>query len=340
VLEGGQRESGESFRAFWLALLALNLGLLAAGLVYADRNGISALLAVPIIAAFLIQASLFLPPGFPRVRSWIENRLPPPRLALFLVLAYPAPYLIYSIPCGVFSWQGFALLLALCVLISFLFVWAPPRSEALCWQDGVVMAALAYPMVSGLGSPFADIYLSPAPEVPPLDILGKLMLAPLGATAFLSLRRLPRTGYRFAISREDFLTGIRNFLWFVPPGAALSIAIGFVRWGPQPVDGWTYPFELAANAVGVYAAVALAEEMYFRGVFQNLLAARIASTRVAILVTSVLFGLSHLGRGWRHALVTVLLGWFCGRAYEQRHSVVASGVTHTLVVLARRYLFL
>jgi membrane protease YdiL (CAAX protease family) len=323
-----------------LTLLALNLGLLTGGVVYAGRQGIPASVAVPVIAAFLVQASLFLLPGFPQVRSWIEGRLPPPRLALFLALAYPLPYLIYSIPGGVFSWTGFAFVLGLCVLISFLFVWAPPRSQALCWQDAVVMAALAYPMVSGLGSPFEGIYLSPAPEAPTLDILGKLMLAPLGAMAFLSLRRLQRTGYRFAISREDFLSGLRYFLWFVPPGAALSIAIGFVQWGPRPVDAWTYPFELAGNALGVYAAVALAEEMYFRGVLQNLLAARIGHAQVALLLTSLLFGLSHLGRGWRHALVTVLLGWFCGRAYEQRQSVVASSVTHTLVVLARRYLFL
>jgi hypothetical protein len=54
----------------------------------------------------------------------------------------------------------------------------------------------------------------------------------------------------------------------------------------------------------------------------------------------VLFGLSHLGRGWRHAAVTVVLGWFCGRAYQERQSVVAAAVTHALAVLARRYLFL
>jgi membrane protease YdiL (CAAX protease family) len=82
--------------------------------------------------------------------------------------------------------------------------------------------------------------------------------------------------------------------------------------------------------------------MYFRGVLQNLLAARLGRPQLALLITSALFGLSHLGRGfpnWEYAAVTAVLGWFCGRAYAQRQSVVASGVTHALAVLARRFLF-
>jgi len=343
VLQGGQRESGDSLRAFWLTLLLLNLGLITGGAVYAAQNAIPASAAVPVVAAFLVQASLFLVPGFPRVRSWLENRLPPVRLAWLLFLASLAPYLIYALPCDVFSWQGFALLAGLGFLIAFLFVWAPPRSDALSWQDVVVAAALAYPWVSGLGSPFRDIYPSPAPGVPPLDYLGKLMLVALGTMAFLSLRRLPRTGYRVAVSREDLLSGLRHFLMFAPPAAVLALTIGFLRWGPEPADRWTYPFEFAGNALGIYLAVALPSEMYFRGVLQNLLAARLQRPQLALAIASLLFGLSHLGRGfpnWRYAVVATLLGWFCGRAYAQRRSVVAASVTHALAVLARRYLFL
>lgn len=343
MLQGGRRENDGSLRAFWLTLLLLNLGLIIGGALYAAQNTIPASVAVPVIAAFLVQASLFLVPGFPQVRSWLENSLAPSRLALLLFLASLAPYLIYSIPCGVFSWGGFAFVAGLCFLIAFLFVWAPPRSDALSWQDVVVAAALAYPWVSGLGSPFRDIYPSPAPGIPPLDYLGKLMLVVLGTMAFLSLRRLPRTGYRFAISREDFLSGLRHFLMFVPPAALLALSIGFVRWGPQPPDSWTYPFELAGNTLGIYLAVALPSEMYFRGVLQNLLTARLRRPQLSLLIASVLFGLSHLGRGfpnWRYTAVTILLGWFCGRAYAQRQSVVAASVTHALAVLARRYLFL
>lgn len=341
--EGGQRENGDSFRIFWLTLLLLNLGLIAGGTVYASRNGIDPALAVPVVAAFLVQASLFWVPGFPQARRWLERRFTPPRLALFLALASLAPYLIYSIPSGVFTWGGCAFVAGLCFLISFVFVVAPVRSDALEWQDLLVVAALAYPWVSGLGSPFHDIYPSPGPGIPRLDYLGKLMLVVLGTMAFLSLRRLPRTGFRFAFGGEDFLAGLRNFLLFVPPGAALALSTGFLTWGPQPIDSWIYPAEFAAGILGIYLAVALPSEMFFRGVLQNLLAARLGRPRLALLITSALFGLSHLGRGfpnWEYAAVTAVLGWFCGRAYAQRQSVVAAAVTHTLAVLARRYLFL
>jgi hypothetical protein len=343
VLQGGQREQTGSLRAFWFTLALLDLGLITGGALYAAQNAIPASAAVPVIAAFVVQASLFLAPGFPRLRERIENRLAPARLALLLSLASLAPYLIYAVPCGVFSWSGFAFVAGLCFLISFVFVWAPPRSDALSWQDVVVAAALAYPWVSGLGSPFHDIYPSPAPGIPRLDYLGKLMLVGLGTMAFLSLRRLPRTGYRIAINRDDFLAGLRHFVMFVPPAAALALATGFLQWGPRPAGHWTYPFELAGNALGVYLAVALPSEMFFRGVLQNLLTARLRHPQLALLIASALFGLSHLGRdfpNWRYAAVTALLGWFCGRAYAQRESVVAASVTHTLAVLARRYLFL
>lgn len=339
----GQRGSGDSFRAFWLTLLLLNLGLIAGGAIYASQNAVPAALAVPVIAAFLVQASLFWVPGFPQVRRWLEQRLSPPQLALALALASLAPYLIYSIPCGVFTLAGFAFVAGLCFLIAFVFVVAPARSDALEWQDLVVAAALAYPWVSGLGSPFHDIYPSPGPGVPRLDYLGKLMLVVLGTMAFLSIRRLPRTNFRFAVSREDFVAGLRNFLLFVPAGAVLSLATGFLTWGPRPVDSWIYPAEFAGNVVGIYLAVALPSEMFFRGVIQNLLAARLGRPQVALLLTSVLFGLSHLGRGfpnWEYAAVSGVLGWLCGRAYAQRQSVVAAGVTHTFAVVARRFLFL
>jgi membrane protease YdiL (CAAX protease family) len=109
------------------------------------------------------------------------------------------------------------------------------------------------------------------------------------------------------------------------------------------VDSWTYPVEVAGNALGIYLAVALPAEMYFRGVLQNLLAARLGHPQLSLWIASVLFGLSHLGRGfpnWRYAVVTTLLGWLCGRAYMRRQSVVAAGVTHSLAVLARRFLYL
>ncbi len=294
------------------------------------------------IAAFLLQASVYLVPGFPETRAWIEDHCPPPWLALWLVLASLAPYLIYAVPSGVFDWASLAKLLALCSAVAFIYVVAPARRDALEWQDGVVLAALAYPMVSGLSPMFREIYAGPSEQIPRLDILGKLMVIPLGAMAFLSLRKLQHAGFQFAIGREDLWAGIKNYLWFLPFGGTLAVGIGFVRWDPRPIDTWSFPLEVLANAVGIYGAVALAEELYFRGALQNLLSKRLGQPWAAQAIVSLLFGLSHLGRGfpnWRWAAVATVLGWFCGRAYIERRGVVAPSVTHALVVLTRRYFF-
>jgi membrane protease YdiL (CAAX protease family) len=133
--------------------------------------------------------------------------------------------------------------------------------------------------------------------------------------------------------------GLKYYLLFLPAGAALALGIGFVTWEPRLPANWFFPLELLANIVGVYAVVALAEELYFRGVLQNLLTARFGRPEVMIVVVGALFGLAHLGRGWRYAAVAAVAGLFYGRAYQQTRSVVASSVTHTLVVITRRFLF-
>lgn len=298
---------------------------------------------MPVVLAFLLQASVYLVLGFPQVRKHIEERLPAARLALVILLLSLAPYLVYSVPTGVFSVLALAKLALLCAAVAFAFVAAPPKDGRFSPQDALVLAVLAYPMISGLSPMFREIYAGPSAEIPRLDVLGKIMLIPLGATAFLSIRRVPQSGYRFAISRGDFAAGVRNFLLFLPFGVVLALGLGVVQWGPQTFDGWTYLPELAGNMLGIYAVVALGEELYFRGILQNLLSRRMGSVWRAQLIASVLYGAAHLStRGfpnWGHALVTAVLGWFCGRAYRQTDSVVASAVTHTLVVLTWRYLF-
>ena len=243
------------------------------------------------------------------------------------------------------SFRGslFFTLAGYCLVISLLFVIMPARGQMLCWQDGVVLCLLAYPMVSGLSTMFQDIYRSPheAIPLPSLRPLGQLMLMPLAATAYLSFRGLKRVGFRFAVSREDFVTGVRNFLLFLPIGMPLALVIGFAHWDAKPLTGW-YPLELAGNSLAFYMTVGLSEELYFRGILQNLTAESLRKPLAARLVVSVLFGFAHISRGfpnWPYVAVAATMGWFCGRAYSQSYSVVASSVTHTLVVVVQRFFF-
>ena len=332
-----------SLRGFGLTLLLLNTSLIAAAAVYAVRHEIPASVAVPVAAAFLLQASVYLVPGFPSARARLEERFSEGQIASMAWASSVAPYWIYSIPTGVFSLVAAGKLALLCGLIAGLFLFVRHREEGLSLTDAVVLAALAYPMVSGLSTLFRDIYASPHPEIERLDALGKIMLVPLGAIVFLSIRKVSGTGFRFKLSRLDLKTGVKNYLLFLPIGVPLALATGFVRWSPAPMDHWTYAFVLVGNMLGIYLVIGLGEELYFRGLIQNLLGRRRISPWAAQLITSVLFGAAHLGRrgfpNWEYATVAAVAGWFHGRAYAARGSVPAAAVTHTLVVLTWRFLF-
>ena len=330
-------------RPFWFTLTILNLGLAIAGYVYASQRDVAAALAVPIVAAFLLQASAYLIPGFPEARSRLEKRFKPPQIAALAVIASLLPYLVYSIPTSVFSWEAFGKLAFYCLFVTFLFVVTPPRANRLSWQDGLALGLLAWPEVSGVGF-FHNIYVSPIPEmVGSLDSLGALMLIPLGATAFLSLRQLEGVDFRLLPTGGDLRVGVKNYLLVLPVAVPIAVGTGFATWGPRPIESWTYPFELVGTMLGIYAAVALAEEFAFRGITQNLLATALKRPLLAQLIASILFGLVHLpSRGfpnWRFALVSAVAGWFYGRAYAEQRSIVPAMITHTLVVVSWRFAF-
>lgn len=338
-LTEGQRRT-VSFRTFWWTFLVFHIGLITTGVTYASIHNVPTAIAVPILLALLLQVSSYLVPCFPEVRRWLELRLPRSQLALLTLAASLVPYLTYSTTTSVFNWWSFGELFAFCFIISFLFVLMPQKSDSFVWQDVILLVLLAYPAISGVTF-FHKIYATPTTQIPSLAFLGKIMLIPLGATSYLSLRGLRQTGFELRISGRDLRDGLKNYLLFIPIGVPLGLSIGFVRWEPRPMDSLIDIVSALGSILGVYLAVSLAEELYFRGIIQNLLTPRLGPS-ISQLTACLLFGLVHLPRGfpnWRYALLAGVAGWFYGRAYAQRKSVVASSVTHTFVVITWRYLF-
>ena len=148
-------------RAFVYSLLGVNVILALAGAVYAARQGFPALTAAPIIAAFLLQISFYLLTGLPDARHRLE-RLAPARLGLLIFAAALTPYLIYSVPTGVFDFPALLKLAAVSAVPAFLFVVWPTKSARLTVQDVLVLAAIAW---AELGKIFRQVYLSPIPDL-------------------------------------------------------------------------------------------------------------------------------------------------------------------------------
>jgi membrane protease YdiL (CAAX protease family) len=266
-------------------------------------------------------------------------------LAALLVAGGIAPYLIFSIPLGLFSARYLGGVLALAAAAPALFVLAPPKKRGLAWQDVVVIVLLAAPMISGLTSFLEDTYRGPLdlPEdIRRLDILGKLMVISVGAMAFLSLRDIEDVDFRFFPSGKDLRTGGKHFLYYLAFGAPLSLALGLASWTPREID-WGLATDLAGAALGIFFATALGEELCFRGILQNLLEKSLRKPLLAQAIGAAAFGAVHLSFGyypnWDFTLAATIAGWFYGNAFREGRSVAAARATHTLVVLTWTFLF-
>ncbi len=328
--------------AYFTTVIALSILLASAGVIYGGQLGISLAISTPIIIAFLVQAALYLLPGFPETRRRVEAAFSPKQLAVLLVMSGVTPYLIYSVPLGLFSGKSFAVLLAFAAIAPVLFVVTPPRPDRFGWQDFIVIVVLTSPVISGLTGLFQEAF--PSPEgVPRLDILGKLMVIAVGATAYLSLRKIPDTDFRFMPRWADFRIGAKHYVYFLPIGIPLALSIGLVEWAPRESLDWRLAGEFVGRVLGIFLATALAEELCFRGILQNLLEKTLYRPWAAQAIAALAFGAVHLSfrfyPNWRFALVAVVAGWFYGNAYREARSVVPAATTHTLVVVTLVFLF-
>ncbi len=311
---------------FRAALLTGWILLGMAGLLYAGARGVPAWAAAPVLAAFLIEYSFYLVPGFEPLRE----RLKGPGLPWLLAGSAVLPYLVYALGTGQFEWWALGKLAALAAAVSFWYVVLP----ASALSDIGLLCVLAAVLLRKF---FDPIYPEPVPRLD-VDVLGHLALIHVSAMAFLVVRGVDGTGFGFWPRRRDWAIGIRHFLYFLPVGIPLALGLGAFRFG-----GSAPAWKAAATFFGILWVVALSEEFFFRGLLQQWLGKWTGSAHAALIGASLLFGAAHLGfrefPNWRFALVAAVAGWFYGRAYQQARSIRAGMVTHALVVTTWRALF-
>jgi membrane protease YdiL (CAAX protease family) len=301
--------------------------------VYGRDSNIPAWVGLPFVAASLVEFAFYLVPGFEGVRSLLTARFSKAALAPLLVASAVAPYLIFSMGTGQFRWSALFTLLAIAGATSLWFVVFPGSTVSdigfLVFLTAIVLAKL-----------FKEIYLSPmgrmevqlhglAIRIPP-DLLGHLMIIRLGASALLLQRRFDGLRFGFIPSRNEWMVGVRFFLYFLPVGVPLGWWLGITMRG-HAEPAWLALFVF----FGVLWVVALSEEFAFRGILQQGLARATGSPAWALAIASVIFGLCHLPfRGfpnWRMAAMATVAGGFYGQAFRQG-GVRASMVSHALVV--------
>jgi hypothetical protein len=288
-------------------------------------------LSIMITPANLIAALLTLIPFlgaafFPQCLAWGVRRLP-----LWAKLLAPASlcasYLLVACGAGVFRWGWLALYAALPVAIADLLEQARradsgPLGQRGNWRDYLVLATL------GLA---VDLRWFEGAWPAHLAIFNKMLLLDAGIYGFIFVRQLDGVGFDLRLRLRDAGIGLRELAFYTPIALALGLGLGFLHlhcgWpGLAPIAGaWIFTFFL----------IAVPEELFFRGWLQNLLERRIGRTP-ALLLTAVLFGLSHFNKrtaffNWRYVLLAAVAGVFYGRAWRQQRRVGASAVTHASV---------
>jgi uncharacterized protein len=252
------------------------------------------------------------------LREWLTASAARVLLPGLLVL----PYLIFSIPRGEFLWRYGVILFAIPVGLAALFEFAPPRTPKLTWQDVLALAAVGFPVEFRLlAGSFPHGGLSAFP---------KFLMVDAALYAFLVVRGLEGVGYDFRARARDIAIGLREWAFFAPIAIGLGLAMGFITFHAK-YQG--IPTIVSALMV-TFFFVAVPEELFFRGLLQNMLEARLGRTR-GLIVAATIFGLSHFNKplpfNWRYVLLAAIAGVFYGRAWRDRRRLFASGITHTMV---------
>jgi uncharacterized protein len=235
-----------------------------------------------------------------------------------------APYVMVSISGQMFRWGWFALYAVLPVVIAWLLrrAAAADTGQRGDWRDALILIVL------GLA---VDLRWFDRAWPSGLRALNELFLVDAGLYGFLAIRQLGGTGFDFHLKWSDWKTGLRELVFFTPFVLALGLVLGFIH----PHRNLPGIGGALLRWVGIFFFTAVPEELFFRAWVQNLLERRMGR-RAALVIASVLFGLSHFNKrsahfNWRYVLLATVAGIFYGRAWREQRRVPASTITHATV---------
>lgn len=251
------------------------------------------------------------------------------RLPLWGQIAAPAllciPYILVSASAGIFSWAWLAVYVFAPVVLAATACFAPDGTRGF-------LPRLTVLVLLGLS---VDLRWFESAWPPHLAIFNKVLLLDAGIYAFVALRPLAGTGFDLRLKLRDLSTGLREFLFYLPIALPLGLWLGFLHRHALQASVAHYLLQFAEAWAFTFFFIAVPEELFFRGWLQNLFETRIGKTG-ALVVTAVLFGLSHFNKraeffNWRYVLLATIAGVFYGRAWRRDRRVGASSVTHATV---------
>jgi len=276
---------------------------------------------IAVLALELVPAGAF---GFAGDRITAAISQWPRLLRLFIPALLALPYAVLALEHHAFRWEWMILYSFLPVIVAALLMQASvadPEQRG-NWRDALILLTL------GLS---VDLRWFDSAWPDGLRGLGNLLLLDAGLYGFLGIRHLSGTGFDFHFRWSDWKVGLRELAFFAPVVIAAGLALGFIH----PHANVPTPAKAILSWVGIFVFIAVLEELFFRAWVQNLLERRLGRTP-ALIIASILFGLSHFNKrsahfNWRYVLLATVAGIFYGRAWRENRRVPASAITHTCV---------
>lgn len=289
------------------------------------------------ISTFISFSLLFAPYwlfGF-GAAGWVRRVLPSGAVRVASAALLTLPYFVIAIPRHDFRWPVAAVLIALAVLSAVALLTSPKPGTL---ADVIVLATAGLVIDLGLLNTTGPLARNGMIWPAGLGGFPKMMMANVALYCYLVIKPIEGVGYDLVPRLSDFKTGFREMAFYAPIVIPVGLLLGFLHFHAE----WPRFWLPAAGWIFTFIFVALPEELFFRGLVQNLLehrlqglGGRFGGRNLALLLAAILFGLSHFNKGahfnWRYVLLASVAGIFYGRAWREKRRLFASSVTHASV---------
>ena len=281
--------------------------------------------SAPVIAAEVILLLPLLAMAFTGDRfTRGVNRLPAVARITVPALAV-VPYYLVTHSAGDFRWP-FAVLYSALPVILVALLWNAAKLDPQQrgdWRDFVVLVVLGV---------VVEFHLLESAWPAHLQSFNRLILLDTGLYGFLAVRRLTDVGFNLVPRLQDVKTGLRELAFYAPIAIPLGLGLGFLHFHayfPLAVGSSLYRGFPSSPSSPCWKRLTSADgyRTCWSGAWEG---------TWSLLVTSVLFGLSHFNKGathfnWRYVLLATFAGIFYGRAWREGRRLVASAITHASV---------
>jgi hypothetical protein len=261
--------------------------------------------------------------------EWCRVRLKGPAIRLTAPALVAIPYVLYSLPRHEFALRFVLLFALLPVGIAVLLHWQRRRElqkglpAAFSISDFIVLLVV--------GILISQRLVSQAFPHRGLASLPKLLLLIAVLYGYVVVRELDGLGFDWNLQTRDLAVGVREYLFYFPFAVLIGTATRFIAFHPDIHQ----PEAVFPLVLSTFFFVAVPEELFFRGILQNLLRVRFGQSR-ALVIAAMVFGLSHFNKlgmafNWQYVLLASIAGIFYGRAWQDRSRILPSAMTHTAV---------